>query len=244
MIGIYKIENATNGKVYIGQSRNIQRRWYTHRSDLRCGRHENQYLQKAYNADPSAFRYSVVVECPSELLNDLEAYYIARHGSANPQNGYNIDLSPCGTGRISEVSRRAMSEAKRHKMRSVICITTGVIYDCLGDAARETGDTAQKIYDCCSGRRKSSHGRAWAYLCDYEADPQRYTIIRRRCNNTSGVICIETGKHYRTATEAARCNGTSDGSICSCCRGRVDTAGGLHWRYADDGRKDIDPVAA
>ena len=29
--GIYKITNKVNGKVYIGQSRDIKRRWYEHR---------------------------------------------------------------------------------------------------------------------------------------------------------------------------------------------------------------------
>ncbi|MDR0677008.1 MAG: GIY-YIG nuclease family protein [Elusimicrobiota bacterium] len=32
MIGIYKITNNINGKTYIGQSRNIERRWKDHKS--------------------------------------------------------------------------------------------------------------------------------------------------------------------------------------------------------------------
>lgn len=31
MIGIYKIENLINGKVYIGQSKDIKKRWNEHR---------------------------------------------------------------------------------------------------------------------------------------------------------------------------------------------------------------------
>ena len=33
MIGIYKIENLINGKVYIGQSIHIERRWQEHCMD-------------------------------------------------------------------------------------------------------------------------------------------------------------------------------------------------------------------
>ena len=33
MIGIYKITNKVNGKVYIGQSDNIERRWKNHKKD-------------------------------------------------------------------------------------------------------------------------------------------------------------------------------------------------------------------
>ena len=33
MIGIYKIENLVNGKIYIGQSQNIERRWREHKRE-------------------------------------------------------------------------------------------------------------------------------------------------------------------------------------------------------------------
>ena len=34
MIGIYKIVNLLNGKTYVGQSVNINKRWHQHRSDF------------------------------------------------------------------------------------------------------------------------------------------------------------------------------------------------------------------
>ena len=34
MIGIYKIENKYNGKIYIGKSKDIMNRWSTHEKDL------------------------------------------------------------------------------------------------------------------------------------------------------------------------------------------------------------------
>lgn len=47
--GIYQIRNATNGKVYIGSSIDIRRRWRSHRSELNNGRHSNTYLQNSWN---------------------------------------------------------------------------------------------------------------------------------------------------------------------------------------------------
>ena len=44
--GIYCIENLTTNKKYIGQSRNINDRWYRHRKELNDGIHDNDYLQK------------------------------------------------------------------------------------------------------------------------------------------------------------------------------------------------------
>ena len=49
MIGIYKIENKINGKVYIGQSNNIIRRWEEHISKLNNNSHENKILQYSWN---------------------------------------------------------------------------------------------------------------------------------------------------------------------------------------------------
>ena len=38
MTGIYIIYNDINDKVYIGQSKNIQYRWYAHRSEVKQAR--------------------------------------------------------------------------------------------------------------------------------------------------------------------------------------------------------------
>ena len=41
MIGIYKIENKINNKIYVGQSSLIEKRWYQHKSN---------YLNPTYNS--------------------------------------------------------------------------------------------------------------------------------------------------------------------------------------------------
>lgn len=46
MIGIYKIENKVNGKVYVGQSIDINTRWKCHISYLNSGIHHNKHLQR------------------------------------------------------------------------------------------------------------------------------------------------------------------------------------------------------
>ena len=45
------------------------------------------------------------------------------------------------------------------------------------------------------------------------------------------VICIETGKTYRTAKEAGQDVGCLRTNIVEVLRGRGKTAAGLHWRY-------------
>ena len=48
------------------------------------------------------------------------------------------------------------------------------------------------------------------------------------------VICIETGQVFGTLKEAGECYGISKESICSCCKGKRETAGGYHWKYYDE----------
>lgn len=47
MIGIYKILNTANNKVYIGSSININNRWAKHKALLRHNKHENPKLQNS-----------------------------------------------------------------------------------------------------------------------------------------------------------------------------------------------------
>lgn len=87
-IGIYQIKNTVNGKVYIGQSRAIERRWAHHKYALKAGTHENAHLQKSVNKYGfSAFEFSVLENCEVDELNEKEAFWIKETDAFN--NGYN-----------------------------------------------------------------------------------------------------------------------------------------------------------
>ena len=90
MIGIYLIENDSNHKKYIGQSKNIKDRWRRHQDGLRNGRHENRYMQRAYNLGQT-FSYSVLEECQESELNEMERKWIAHFQSNDYKKGYNLD---------------------------------------------------------------------------------------------------------------------------------------------------------
>lgn len=88
IIGIYKIENVINGHCYIGQSNNIIRRLNEHKWALRNNRHENDYLQKAWNKyGEQNFSIEIIEECTLEKLSEREILYIEKYDSFI--NGYN-----------------------------------------------------------------------------------------------------------------------------------------------------------
>ena len=86
MIGIYKIENLINGKVYIGQSVHIERRWQEH-----CMDSAQSIISSAIRKyGVENFSFEVLKECTVEELDELEKAYIKEYGSLVPF-GYNID---------------------------------------------------------------------------------------------------------------------------------------------------------
>lgn len=71
--GIYKIISP-NGKIYIGQSIDIIRRWATYKK-YRCSSQPKLYNSfKKYGVENHNFE--IIKECSKEDLNDLENHYI------------------------------------------------------------------------------------------------------------------------------------------------------------------------
>ena len=90
MYYIYKIENLLNHKKYIGLTNNIARRRARHFTDLRCGRHDNSFLQKEFLRDgENNFSFEIIFEgnVTSQEISEKEKYYIKLYDSY--YNGYN-----------------------------------------------------------------------------------------------------------------------------------------------------------
>jgi predicted GIY-YIG superfamily endonuclease len=70
-MGIYRINNRVNHKVYIGSTSNTERRWAKHLNDLRNGKHTNRDMQHDWSRyGEGAFDLEIVelVEDPQDLL--------------------------------------------------------------------------------------------------------------------------------------------------------------------------------
>lgn len=104
--GIYKIENKINGKVYIGQSVNIEERWKKHKSISNNINHEykNYPLYRSMSKHGlENFNFSIIEECLIDQLDEKEIYWIKYYNSLVP-NGYNRTLGGDKNGHSYKLS--------------------------------------------------------------------------------------------------------------------------------------------
>lgn len=115
-IGIYKITNTVNGKIYIGQSINLNKRIMGHKSVLSKGKHQNSYLQHSFNKyGKDCFTFEIIEICESDNLNTRENYWIMLYKSHESEYGYNMDIPTSGEKKriVSKATGKKISDSKR-----------------------------------------------------------------------------------------------------------------------------------
>ena len=101
MIGIYKITKKENGKSYIGQSNDVERRIAEHKSQ---NSHFDTAIDKAiskYGID--AFEYELIEECSVNELDAREMYWIEHY---NTYHGFGYNCNAGGGNNSGENNGR------------------------------------------------------------------------------------------------------------------------------------------
>ena len=116
MTVVYKITNLINNKIYIGSSKNYNKRKYMHLHNLKLNKHHNKHLQSSFNKYGECnFNFNIVEECLKEDLIKKEQYYI---DTLKPE--YNICKIAGSIEGIkrSEETKRKISESNKGKVLS------------------------------------------------------------------------------------------------------------------------------
>lgn len=114
--GIYSITNKINGKIYIGQSVNIRKRWNIHKSLLNRDIHPNEHLQSSWNKyGADNFDFKLIKCCKSRYLDRFEKLQIKIHDSVDSSKGYNLDSGGSVGYIITDEVRKKMSKAQSGK---------------------------------------------------------------------------------------------------------------------------------
>ena len=135
MIGIYKITNLVNSKIYIGQSRQIEKRFQQHKNQAKFLEEDKWYSPlyiDMYSFGIDNFSFEVIEECTIEELNEKEEYWIKYYNSQ--ENGYNITSGGDCTGKLSSDDVKNIIKLLQEKFLSVDDIAA--LYDVSGVTIR------------------------------------------------------------------------------------------------------------
>lgn len=186
MTGIYGIKNKINGKIYIGQSINIPRRWGDHKKRSGSNLKENQdnILYKAIRKyGLENFDFIIIEECNKEKLDEREIYWIKKHNSTDKNKGYNISLGGSGGVTPVKITEREVEEIRRLLLTSLLLQET---------IAQQFGISQQMV-------SYINQGQSWF------SNNYKYPIRKVEKNKK---YCIDCQKEiFETSLRCSRCAG-------------------------------------
>ena len=149
MIGIYKFTNKLNGKIYIGQSVDIEHRRKEHLR-YKDGGYFHRSLMKYGNDN---FDFEILEECDIMQLNERERYWISYYNSNNRDKGYN-----CTEGGEGAQKRAVQQfDLQNNFIQEFASITL---------ATQITKIPASNISRCCHKKSHSANGYKWKFKDD------------------------------------------------------------------------------
>ena len=95
----------------------------------------------------------------------------------------------------------------------------------------------EKNYPCINHKDENKQNNDVSNLewCSY-AYNNTYNDRAKKASKKTGkkVLCVELNTIFNSLAEAERATNIKAGNICWCCKGNWLSAGGYHWRYADE----------
>jgi len=242
--GIYKITNKINGKIYVGQSIDIHKRWREHKSDFknRKDRH-NIYFQRSWDKYKSInFEFEVIERCNKTELDIQERYWVKYYNSSDIQFGYNADEGSNGKVINKETKFRMGAGNRgiaRNNQKIVQISLDGVLIRTWNNELEirtEFIKETRSIRGCCrkEPKRYTAHGYIWIYEDEYLETGLDIDYYRRN-KIVKEVLQFDLDmtfiKEWKSITEASKKLNIADWCISFCCNGKRKKASGFIWQY-------------
>lgn len=222
---IYKVTNKINGKIYIGQTNNFERRKKQHLLDNRTN---HQAFKKALNKYGfEGFDWDIIDKCESKKeINQKEQYYIVYYNSKVP-NGYNIASGGAG-GSNWNLQPIVMLDLDGKLIKK---------YDYIYQCEVETKLNHSTISACCKGKQLRYKKYIFMYEQDYlKNGPKKY--IKPTNNRKKKIKKYDLDGNYictyNSVTEASIKNDINISNISSCLSKKTKSSGGFIWRYLNE----------
>jgi group I intron endonuclease len=214
MIGIYKITNP-KGAVYIGESKDIERRWNSDYKKLNCKGQRKLYNSFMYYGFEN-HTFEIVKECTEEEIPYYERYYQEYYNVLDRNYGLNCKLTKVGEKKevCSEETRKKISEAQKKRFAN------GQIHPNKGK--HRTEETKIKIRNSLKGKPSWNKGKN-------HSDEHKENLSENHWSKKEGyinpfakkVINTETKEVYNSLAEMCRILGLSYGTMKLRLRGKL-----------------------
>ena len=221
--GIYKITSPT-GKVYIGQSKNIKRRFLEYEKIIRVEKQVILYKSfKKYGWENHQF--DIIEYCTEENLNCSERFWQDEFDVLG-KNGLNCILTKCDSNPAlrSVFSKIKISNGKKGiknpNNKFIICEETGIFYDSLKEASKAYNISHFSLSQMLCGRVKNKTPLIYSdYIEEGKLSKDLYSIEKRRKKKVKKkeykVINYTTKEKFFTLKEAAKSIGLSLATFCN-----------------------------
>lgn len=242
--GVYAVINNKNGKLYIGSSKNLRRRYLDHSWALRMQRHHNRFLQSAFNLQGIGdFVFYVLEYCENEIKFDREQYYIDKYQSYKDENGYNLTEHVEKT--FNAPRCREQSIIKRLKTQNAkpfyVYNKSGKFIgewlnksECLRDLNIQDPKN-RNVADALNGEIRSLYGYYFIYANELHKLPSKFVnkVKIRTKQFQAFKDDIPTGKVYKNQRECAKDLNIDFKKINLCLKGKRKTHAGYTFKFID-----------
>lgn len=214
--GIYCIENTVNGKKYIGMAQDIAGRWRSHKCELKNNVHGNSYLQHAWNKyGEQSFKFYVLENVSKKDLPSAEIKWISRLGTFG--NGYNLTA-----GGEGQYKRNLTDEQKAHLSE----INMGAKNPNFG--LKRSEETRKKMSEAMKGIKRSKLSKAHKEAISRKIKGKPHPWFNKP------ILWVETGKIFKSISEAAEKTGYSISGISCVCRKKRNSIYKQHFVFIGD----------
>ena len=230
MIGIYKITNPI-GNSYIGQSRDIEHRFYYYRlsSDWIKEQRKLYNSLKKYGYENHVFE--IIEECSEETINEKEIYWIYFYNSV--EQGLNLKYGGIG-GRHSEETKQNISKSLMGKKQSKETIekrSQKLKGQKRSEYTKQLMSDSKKTLEITWGDKISESKKNSTYRHPKETmDKIAQKNSKPIEQYTPAGILLNT---YPSAMEAMRQTGIKNDNINQNLKGKSKSAGGFIWKYKE-----------
>lgn len=232
MIGIYKLENKVNGKIYIGQSIDIEKRIQDHRRtafNKNCKEYNRPLYRAIRKYGFENFSYIILEECTVDELDYREIYYIEEYDClafGDNQKGYNMAIggNQGSRGRIkSKEERRKISENREYKWgaenpNARPVIFDGIEYGCVSELCEKLGRSRTTLNAILNGNNTMPI-ELYVLGLRYKDVPMCKYTKRRDCISRPRETAIDD-KVFNTLKSCAEYLGVKDGTLQSWISGK------------------------